>query len=89
MMSTFHYENSSGHNETNVYFIDHLIAAYFLDRFKDLQSDFMIRMLTIVPVMCCTETYLVQEACIDSFLVKHDSCHNTFYVVKWGKSEQF
>ena len=70
--------------QLNGCFIGHVNAAYFLDKLEDLQSDFMIRMLTIVSVMCFTETYPVPGACIDSFLMKHFPCHNTFYIVKWG-----
>ena len=86
MINTFHYMDGSCHNG---YFIGELNAAYFLDKLEDLQSDFMIRMLTIVSVMCFTETCLVQGACIDSFLMKHDPCHNTICIVKWGNLRNF
>ena len=59
MIDTFHYKNSSCHNATKGYFIGHLNAAYSLDKLEDLQSDFMSRMLTIISVMCFTETDLV------------------------------
>ena len=59
MINTFHYRNSSFHNATNGYFIDHLNAAHLMNKLEDLQSDFMTRMLTIVSLMCFTGTDLV------------------------------
>ena len=58
-INTFHYIDGSCHNATNGHFIGHLNAAFFLDKLVDLQSDFMTRILTIVSVMCFTETDLV------------------------------
>ena len=59
MIRTFHYIDGSCHKATNGYFTGHLNAAYFVVKLEDLQSDFMTRMLTIVLVMCLTETDLV------------------------------
>ena len=59
MINTFHYIDGSRHNATNGYFIGRLNAAYFVDKLEDLQSDFMTRMLTIILVICLTETHLV------------------------------
>ena len=59
MINTLHYTDGSRHNATKGYFIGHLNAAYSLDKLEDLQSDFMSRMLTIISVMCFTETDLV------------------------------
>ena len=65
MINTFHNKNNIGQNATNGYFRGHLNVTYFFDKLEDLQSDFMTKMFTNVTVMCFTETYLVQGACID------------------------
>ena len=59
MINVFHYIDGSCHKATNKHFIGHLNAAYFLDKLEDLQSDCETRILTIVSVMCFTETDLV------------------------------
>ena len=59
MILTFYYIDGSCHKATNGYFTGYLNSTYFVVKLEDLQSDFMTRMLTIVLVMCLTETDLV------------------------------